>query len=74
MSNKKELASGAKNNPEFIAKVQERVTNSEHEEAVTQFLMKQYHVNSIDELLKRRGVYSAVAQIEILLDQLEKSA
>jgi len=73
MSEEKNNTSGNINCPEYIERVNKRVKASAHEKVIGEFLMKQFHVDSIDELLKRRGVYTAVAQVDILLDELEKN-
>jgi len=72
MSSEQNQSSGNNNCPEYIDRVNKRVKASAHEKTICEFLMRQFHVSSIDELLKRRGVYTAVAQIDILLDELEK--
>jgi len=73
MSEEQNMAKDSVNKTEYIVMINNRVEESDHKEAVSAFLMKQFHVNSIEELLTRRGVYSAVAQVGILLDELEKS-
>lgn len=73
MSEETNHTSGNVNCPEYIQRVSKRVKESGHGDAVREFLMQQFHVDSIDELLRRRGVYTAVAQIDILLDELEKN-